>query len=539
MIRALVKGALLAAFATAACVASAAGYPLRVEAVADEDGVWQVIAHNRGGSAVVVQLTLTNQKNVRQAGVNKNGPKVLEPGAKEVLIEAVPVEPTEQVGFEWDVKWVFGRGTGKGTHDGLYRPPFPGDLTFDTNNSASEHPQRELHAVDILMPAGTPIIAARSGVVMDVGGEENGDRVADGLKPLYITDKDVARMGPYVRILHDDGTWAEYSGLKEGSVKVTPGIKVEAGSKIGLSGERAGSEPHITFAVMKATGGFGQPESLPIKMEMAGRGVMTVIAGNAMGASVSVVPGANLVKADPLVIAKVEKGKDREGAGEMTIRDRLVKDWTLQFAAAGAALAVILGLLGRWMKRKKGAATWREWLANRKSGGQAESEAVEESKEADAESERFAAARLKGDLRPDAGRLIAEWELGVYSAIGIALNQGYVVMAKVSLNRLFPRPTEWLNFPDTHAQMRGESIDFAIVRLRDTKIVAAIDIERHTVQMEWTEMIMAFRRELLQNAGIKHLVVSTEVGPDELRKRLGSAMALETGLGAGPVMKAA
>lgn len=31
-----------------------AGYPLRIEAVADEDGVWQVIAHNRGSAPVYV-----------------------------------------------------------------------------------------------------------------------------------------------------------------------------------------------------------------------------------------------------------------------------------------------------------------------------------------------------------------------------------------------------------------------------------------------------------------------------------------------------
>ncbi|TXG99999.1 MAG: DUF2726 domain-containing protein [Nevskiaceae bacterium] len=523
---ALGRCAIYALAALMANGATAAGYPLRVEATPDEDGVWQVTGHNRGSSAVVVQLELVKPVNARQAGTSKAGLKVLEPGAKEVLTEIVPVDPGEQVSFDWEVKWTFGRGNGKGTHDGLYRPPFPGDLTFDTNNSASEHPNREKYAVDIMMPPDTRVIAARSGWVMDVAGEESGDRVQEGLRPAYMSDRDAVRMGSYVRILHDDGTWAEYSGLKQGSIKVTPGIKVEAGTQIALSGERVGSEPHITFAVMKPVGGFGQPESLPIRMEMAGRGVVAVVAGNAMGASLSVTPGPNLVKADPLVIARVEKGVNKDGDGVIAIREKLTRDPTLMAAAGGLIAAVLIGFVGLWVRRSKNDQSWGAWLKAISKRGPPQTQGGQEPETAGQteDSADFAAARMQGDLRPKAGELIAAWEAGAYASIGTALRPGYTVMAKVALNRLFPRPSQWAVYPGAHAQMRGESIDFVVVRLRDTKIVAAIDIRRETLKMPWTDAVNELRHDLLNKAGIKHLEISADIGPDELRKRLGNAM---------------
>jgi hypothetical protein len=517
--------------------ASAAGYPLRVEAVADEDGVWQVMAHNRGSSPIYVQLELKKTENIRQGGAGRSGGRVLEAGAREVMAEAIPIEPTEKVNFNWELKWVFGRGTNKGNHDGLYRPPFPGDLTFDTTNTATEHPARERYAVDILMPAGTPVIAARSGWVMDVAGEEGGDRVEDGLTPAYIDQKDVQRMGAYVRIVHDDGTWAEYSNLKEGSIKVTPGVTVEAGTQIGLSGEQFGSEPHLTFAVMKALPGFMQPESLPIKMEMAGRGVIAVVAGNVIGASLSVSPGAQVTKADPLVIAQVEKGTVSELAGVFAIRQRLVKDPTLALGLGGLLLAGVIGFGWRYAKRKKGPLSFAEWYKTWIKKPQA----VEEIKPPTAhesEEKEFAAARMQESLRPQPGYLIAEWEMGVYGALGLAMKPGYQVFPKMSMNRLFSRPSEWLVWKDAHAQMRGESIDFAVVRLRDGKIVAAVDIERSVVKQDWSTKVDEMRAELLRNAAVKQVVITGEEGPDELQKLL-SDVVKDDGLGARGIKLAA
>lgn len=497
-----------------------AGYPLRIEAVADEEGVWQVIAHNRGSAPVYVNLELAKTQNVRMGATTRSGGRVLEPGAREPLAEAIPIEPSEAVSFEWDVKWVFGRGNARGNHDGLYRPPFPGDLTFDTTNTASEHPTRERNAVDILMPPGTPIIAARSGWVMDVAGEEGGDRVEKGLNPAYITPKDIQRMGSYVRILHDDGTWAEYIGVADGSVKVTPGMKVEAGTQIALSSERPGAEPHMTFVVMKGQVGLGQPESIPIKMEMAGRGVVAVVAGNAMGASLSVAPTAKVTKADPLVIAQVEKGRVNDTTGVMAIRDKLVQDPTLLMAVLGAIAAVVFGVAGKTALKRKGDKTWAEWVRSWREKKE-EAPAPEGPTAQETEDQTFEAASMRGDLRPPPGGLIADWESGTYAALNLAMKPGFQVHTKIAMNRLFARPTSWLKFPEARSQMRGESLDFAIVRVRDARIVAALDIRRSTLKLDWTDQVEEMRKECLAKANIKHIVLDGSEGPDELRRLLG------------------
>lgn len=496
-----------------------AGYPLRIEAVPDEDGVWQVIAHNRGAAPVYVQMELTKTENIRLGTMSKSGGKVLEPGAREPLLEAIPIEPTEKVGFEWDIKWVFGRGTGRTNHDGLYRPPFPGDMTFDTTNTASEHPARERHAIDILMPPGTPVIAARSGWVMDVSGEESGDRVENGLNPVYIKPEDLSRMGSYVRIMHDDGTWAEYIGVAAGSIKVTPGMKVEAGTQIALSGERMGAEPHMTFVVMKSQGGLGEPESLPVKMEMAGRGVVAVVAGNAIGASLSVAPTAQVTKADPLVIAQVERGRVGEGTGVFAIKDKITKDPTLAMAIGGGILACVIGVAWRFARHRKGEKSWKEWALSRRLK-KAEPEAPKAKTEDENEETMFEAARMKDDLRPTPGQLIAEWESGTYSALTLSMKPGYQVYPKLAMNRLFARPTSWLMWPEAHSQMRGESIDFAIVRMRDAKIVAAVDIERSVFRQVWSDKVDELRSECLARAGIKRFTLKGTEGPDEIRKLL-------------------
>lgn len=114
-------------------------------------------------------------------------------------------------------------------------------------------------AVDIAMPVGTPIVAARAGTVVKVRNDQHGRR------------PDPA--GNYVRILHDDGTHSAYLHLKRGSVQVNAGQQVKIGSLLGQSGNTGRSTgPHLHFVVQKNIGDslvsvpfrFTQPvDSLP------------------------------------------------------------------------------------------------------------------------------------------------------------------------------------------------------------------------------------------------------------------------------------
>lgn len=97
------------------------------------------------------------------------------------------------------------------------------------------------YAIDIAMPVGTPIVAARGGVVIKTENQQSGR----GNNPA----------GNFVRLLHDDGTMGVYLHLKRGSVGVREGQRVEAGSFLALSGNTGNSTgPHLHFVVQKNVG---------------------------------------------------------------------------------------------------------------------------------------------------------------------------------------------------------------------------------------------------------------------------------------------
>ena len=111
------------------------------------------------------------------------------------------------------------------------------------------------YAVDLVVPEGTPVLAARDGVVMHAtsGFREGG------------ADAGLAKRANLIRVLHDDGSMALYAHLQEGGVLVRAGQRVTLGQVIGRSGSTGYSTgPHLHFAV-QVNGGM-QLESVPFRM---------------------------------------------------------------------------------------------------------------------------------------------------------------------------------------------------------------------------------------------------------------------------------
>ncbi len=102
------------------------------------------------------------------------------------------------------------------------------------------------YALDFATPPGTPVLAARAGVVMQVEQRHAGngqDRARD------------AAQANFIRILHDDGSMALYAHLAEHGALVRQGQQVTAGQRIGLSGNTGFSTaPHLHFAVQANRG---------------------------------------------------------------------------------------------------------------------------------------------------------------------------------------------------------------------------------------------------------------------------------------------
>ena len=123
--------------------------------------------------------------------------------------------------------------------------------------SFSHSDPQNLYAVDFAADIGTPVLAARAGVVMQV--ESDFDKAGLSLEKF-------GGRANFVRILHDDGTMAVYAHLQESGVLVRQGQRVQAGQQIGKSGNTGFTTgPHLHFVVQVNRG--MRLVSIPFRME--------------------------------------------------------------------------------------------------------------------------------------------------------------------------------------------------------------------------------------------------------------------------------
>jgi hypothetical protein len=120
------------------------------------------------------------------------------------------------------------------------------ELGQEFNGEYSHNDEQNRYAVDFIVPIGTPVLAARGGVVMEtIANYEGGGQNAK----LY------AERANFIRILHDDGSMALYAHLKENGILVSTGQRVGLGEPIAYSGNTGfSSGPHLHFALQINTG---------------------------------------------------------------------------------------------------------------------------------------------------------------------------------------------------------------------------------------------------------------------------------------------
>ena len=111
------------------------------------------------------------------------------------------------------------------------------------------------YSLDIAMPEGTPVLAARAGVVL---------LVQDGFTRGG-TDPELLERSNLVVVAHEDGTMASYGHLQRG-VLVRVGEQVEEGTLLGLSGSTGfAGQPHLHFHVGNRM--LGAPgRTIPVEM---------------------------------------------------------------------------------------------------------------------------------------------------------------------------------------------------------------------------------------------------------------------------------
>ncbi len=125
---------------------------------------------------------------------------------------------------------------------------------------------KDEYALDFSMPVGTPIYAAREGVIVLV--EEQFKKTC--------TTADCAKFNNYILVYHPDGTFAEYTHIQHKGALVAPGDRIEVGQHIGYSGNVGWSTgPHLHFIVFLQR--FQERETLPTKFKVASGTTTTLL----------------------------------------------------------------------------------------------------------------------------------------------------------------------------------------------------------------------------------------------------------------------
>jgi len=173
----------------------------------------------------------------------------------------------------------FKLGSCEAQHDNstVYHLPYPRGHEFKVTQAYDgvfSHQGASRYAIDWKMPEGTPVCAARGGVVVRCKIDSN----RGGATINY--DK----YNNYLMIRHDDGTLGHYCHLQKDSATVKVGQRVETGEVIARSGNTGfSSGPHLHFAVIKPRNGR-ERESLPIRFRTMTQEATSLLTGETYAA---------------------------------------------------------------------------------------------------------------------------------------------------------------------------------------------------------------------------------------------------------------
>ncbi len=225
--------------------------PVKVHYEKTDEGL-VILANNNGFCPYTIDVRLDLKNMVSDRG--NNFMYVIQPQTKrEPLTEVKIKDPYKGSSFGMQSTFYWGNALEKpqGTYD--YALPFKkGDTHLMSQGYNGKFSHSGKNAIDFNMDIGTPICAARKGIVIEVKDSSN-----KGC-PNERCMKDANNIILY----HKDGSFTEYAHLKKNGSKVRPGQKVEEGEVIGLSGNTGfSSGPHLHFEVFY----FDKSERVTVK----------------------------------------------------------------------------------------------------------------------------------------------------------------------------------------------------------------------------------------------------------------------------------
>lgn len=210
-----------------------------------EGDTLELYARNTGDFPITWSVRVRSEKSRSRRGERVGGTLA---GQQSEKFMTLP-DPDGQTDDRISISCASTLGSRDASHDDdyLYLMPYASGTSHPVIqgfNSRFSHRGVEQYAVDFRMDIGTPVHAARDGVVARI--EESNDKGCwqDGC----------GKYANFVVVIHDDGTTGEYYHLQKNGALVEPGDRVEAGQKIGLSGNTGHTAlPHLHFAVYRPT----------------------------------------------------------------------------------------------------------------------------------------------------------------------------------------------------------------------------------------------------------------------------------------------
>ena len=218
---------------------------IRLRQDGSDDNQTEVFVNSAGGP-VSVDIRFEIADNVQSQP--RLPARIVLPGLSETpAVHITPIIANASFRYQLHYAYMPGDFRARQSSDAHYRLPFPESERFSIAQAFGgevSHTDKQNHyAVDSAMPEGTPILAARDGVVMTVDND------------FYGAGQDLSKYGDRannIRIVHGDGTMAVYAHLQLESARVSVGDHVHAGQQIALSGNTGFTRgPHLHFVVQQ------------------------------------------------------------------------------------------------------------------------------------------------------------------------------------------------------------------------------------------------------------------------------------------------
>ena len=225
------------------------------------DGGVDLMAVNTGPIPITVEVDFATLKNLK-ADVGLPHVAVLPVGDVPMrLLGLTVVDRYKSPEYDFRFEYTIGDINAKHDDSFVYWLPYKNGTSHLIHQGYhGNYSHKNLYALDFSMPVGTPVYAARGGVVAHMKADSN-----TGCKSPSCQGK-----ANYLVIAHDDGSFSNYVHLQQNGVLVNLGERVDQGQKIAISGNTGWSSgPHLHFEVY--TKGMRKNNTVPTLFQMDGK----------------------------------------------------------------------------------------------------------------------------------------------------------------------------------------------------------------------------------------------------------------------------